>query len=95
MPRSSALERYQSAVAKTKNRLLARHAGCGFLFTLSMTVLSGSVLRRCVEPVISVLTAFAWRFNLESAAGNSWLEVDPAAVRTDGAPGSRFLRAPS
>lgn len=24
------------------------------------------------------------------AAGISWLEVDPAAVRTDGGPGSRF-----
>ena len=27
-----------------------------------------------------------------SAAGTSWLEVNPAAVRTDGGPGSRFLR---
>ena len=28
------------------------------------------------------------------ATGISWLEVNPAAVRTDGGPGSRFLHSP-
>lgn len=28
------------------------------------------------------------------ATGTSWLEVNPAAVRTDGGPGSRFLHSP-